>query len=1406
MFLSQVDDGTTYHVISLLEDRSEETVIKTLAEGWFRFFGLPDEVLLDAEGAFKGFGFETLMAQSGIKVRFVPADAHWQLGKCERHGQALKHILKRLIHQFAVIDKEDLVLVASLASDAKNSLARRSGASPAQWVYGRNPRVPASLLSDPDSLEAKQVISDSAKLSAIERMRHAAMIEYIDFEHSEALRKAILRKSRPWRGPLEVGQRVAYFRQKSQMDGEGSLEGYRQGLIIGLDPGPAGSVWIRNNRGRLIQVSREQVRGIEGEELWTPSSDDLKMLKSAEDDLAQQHAAGFQQVGPAPLALQDRSVLDALGNPELRHGEPLSYESLLPLVPRPAAIASEERSVQASPEPQQEPPRSNVESDEPQVPAITAEAPTASDARPRLPPLPRAEPDHAWLLDPNGRPMLTVDNADRFRTPEGKYDMNLYKYRSSWSYVDGSWQKLEDRVDMTSLENPRDAVPEGPVDRLVMTFSPSRARGQVPSIASARGVKRSASDVGLPLPEERRQAAEEPAEPPASSVQPPPTGVELDPAVAAPDNMTLLLYCQNCGCQQQVQNDNRDMNSCARCSTSTFVEDPRLVESWFDEIEEHDALQLLEGQVHYNPKMKMWQPYGHIAPNSFLLPKHEDLDNVFNNESMILDVGQAHRVLPEPHTVSPSSVWSVAVQPRDEPWSWLSVFDDIHVAGDTLAEEYPEGVKTLAIEHSEWQFPKKKGRFKPRRREQDWLLRHGRHGPQVPGWDGSPPELQPFFENDGIVQAYHVLVDRVAMDLEESGSTGLTEDPELIQDAREHAQLGRPSWEQQTWTTSTTTEALTAKPPTEMNQVITGPDSESEDEEAGEETSGRALRQALKRETPWKAISAEDAPGFIKAMIEEWDEWKKWSSCKPITYKLHEIPSHLILKSRVCYRWKPKDGGKWFKPKARIVVQGYQDPHLPLLSRDAPVLAKTTLVLIIQWAASFGVSLWNGDCKSAFLQGEPDTERPAKIHMRPPRDPIALAAVPEWQDPDLLYQLTAPVYGQANAPRRWFLHVLHTLQALLWIQHTLDPCCFLQKVEDKVVAVLGIHVDDVIVCALPGHEHLLRQVQEAFVWGSEWEKDSFMFVGRQINRLADGSYTIDQMHYTTDISKTRISHEPETKLHEHPELVTEFRSGIGSLQWMAGTTRGDLAADVSLLQRPPKELTVADLREVNRVLKYVKATANAFFKISPVNLDEAVFIAYGDSGWANAPGLKSQGGLVVTLTDRKVHEEARPASLLEWKSYRHQRMLRSTLAAEAASLDRAADMGNFLACVFSEMVYAEYKASSGAPMFEVIPVTDARSLWDAIHRLSTTFSEKRVEIDVAGLRQSCRGLKWVPTEKQWADAMTKRCPRLRDAFRRWAMEPLVTLREARSAEDGPDHLAWRGVQSKEKNTSDIVEN
>ena len=102
---------------------------------------------------------------------------------------------------------------------------------------------------------------------------------------------------------------------------------------------------------------------------------------------------------------------------------------------------------------------------------------------------------------------------------------------------------------------------------------------------------------------------------------------------------------------------------------------------------------------------------------------------------------------------------------------------------------------------------------------------------------------------------------------------------------------------------------------------------------------------------------------------------------------------------------------------------------------------------IFPWATSLKVPLHSGEGKSAFLQGAADEERPQAIYMRAPADPVSLQAVKEWSEASLLHKLSAPVYGQANAPRRWYVHVARTVRNLGWVPHTLDPCLWLFNQE-----------------------------------------------------------------------------------------------------------------------------------------------------------------------------------------------------------------------------------------------------------------------------------------------------------------------------------------------------------------------
>eukprot|EP00439_Symbiodinium_sp_Y106_P059734 s694_g8.t1 len=164
-----------------------------------------------------------------------------------RHGQSIRYIVQRLVSQFAPLGPEELNVIVVMATSAKNNLMRRAGSSPAQWVYGRNHKLPGSLLSS---------------------------------GMQPSLRFAAQATACPW--PLfHEGQRVAYFRHKNAMDGDSPSMAFLpwRATVVAVD---GSTLWIRN--------SRPPDFGFQGagsfcggeEEWWAPSQADLDLLKKSD--------------------------------------------------------------------------------------------------------------------------------------------------------------------------------------------------------------------------------------------------------------------------------------------------------------------------------------------------------------------------------------------------------------------------------------------------------------------------------------------------------------------------------------------------------------------------------------------------------------------------------------------------------------------------------------------------------------------------------------------------------------------------------------------------------------------------------------------------------------------------------------------------------------------------------------------------------------------------------------------------------------------------------------------------------------------------------------------------------------------------------------------------------------------
>ena len=267
----------------------------------------------------------------------------------------------------------------------------------------------------------------------------------------------------------------------------------------------------------------------------------------------------------------------------------------------------------------------------------------------------------------------------------------------------------------------------------------------------------------------------------------------------------------------------------------------------------------------------------------------------------------------------------------------------------------------------------------------------------------------------------------------------------------------------------------------------------------------RIEQKQMEKEIPWRHI-VEVGGSYLDAFIEsakaEEASWKAWGSVEPLSRVEAEeifrcpIRRKRILRSRAAYRDKAK-GMSAVKAKTRVVALGHMDPDLTTLCRQSatPMRQSEYLVYTIYIAGKNGKLLdcstewvlWVGDVKTAFLQGDPEP-RDQPLFLLPPQDGITKAAQ-TFQSP--LYRIRGNLYGLADAPRTWTNHVVKTLTAAGFQQHTLDKMMFFRYAKlpghehESLVAVLVAYVDDFVLAhsSFYDRKHLLS----LFTWGSSEE-------------------------------------------------------------------------------------------------------------------------------------------------------------------------------------------------------------------------------------------------------------------------------------------------------------------------------
>ena len=102
------------------------------------------------------------------------------------------------------------------------------------------------------------------------------------------------------------------------------------------------------------------------------------------------------------------------------------------------------------------------------------------------------------------------------------------------------------------------------------------------------------------------------------------------------------------------------------------------------------------------------------------------------------------------------------------------------------------------------------------------------------------------------------------------------------------------------------------------------------------------------------------------------------------------------------------------------------------------------------------------------------------------------------------------------------------------------------------------------------------------------EHDNFQYTGQDILAAEDGSIIIAMEDYIQSLEDVKEIRKADKDKKFTKVEVKEYRKVTGKLSWLANSTRPDMSNSSLSISRKNNSATIADLRNISRILKKVK--------------------------------------------------------------------------------------------------------------------------------------------------------------------------------------------------------------------------
>ena len=263
-FYHFVDQSTMYQTAIAAPSKQATDAAHALLQGWIQWAGPPRLLCVDAATELNSQVFMGFLQKYGICHRTCATEAHWQNSRAERHGGILQVMLTKMDHEEPIKTYHDLEVALSQATMTKNQWSRYRGFAPELLVFGKTARTPGSVVSDENRASHEIALQDlpegqrfREELAARERARRAFTV----VDNDQALRRALVSRSRPHRGQYVRGEWVMRWSKKGEADGIWSGP-----LQVIIQEGQK-VVWVTQGN-KLYRIAPEHLRPLSAVEEW----------------------------------------------------------------------------------------------------------------------------------------------------------------------------------------------------------------------------------------------------------------------------------------------------------------------------------------------------------------------------------------------------------------------------------------------------------------------------------------------------------------------------------------------------------------------------------------------------------------------------------------------------------------------------------------------------------------------------------------------------------------------------------------------------------------------------------------------------------------------------------------------------------------------------------------------------------------------------------------------------------------------------------------------------------------------------------------------------------------------------------------------------------------------------------